>query len=48
MVVMRRFVFEDWVPRKTAVQVNTPEKIDLDIARAHGPKPTEQLMSSGG
>jgi len=45
MVVMRRFVFEDWVPRKVAVQVSTPEKIDLGVLRAIGPKSTEHMMS---
>jgi ubiquitin carboxyl-terminal hydrolase 5/13 len=44
---MRRFVFEDWVPRKLAVRVGVPELIDLERAKA-SPKlaQNQQLQDS--
>ena len=32
-VHMRRFVFEDWVPRKLAVRVDVPQVVDLERAK---------------
>jgi ubiquitin carboxyl-terminal hydrolase 5/13 len=38
---MRRFVYEDWVPRKLAVQLEVPDTLDLSKARASTDRGTE-------
>jgi len=40
----RRFVFEDWVPRKLAIQLEVPDILNLERTRGHGKQSDEVAL----
>jgi len=47
-IMARRFVFDDWVPRKLAVQMDVPFEIDLDFLRGKGLQQNEKSLPTSG
>jgi len=48
MMQMRKFVFEDWVPRKLGIQLDVPQHLDLEFLRGVGKADFEVELPEGG
>ncbi|KAF9438850.1 hypothetical protein BGZ76_003875 [Entomortierella beljakovae] len=45
VINMRRFEYQNWVPRKLAVPIDVPEgNVDFEKYRGHGQQPDEELL----
>lgn len=44
---MRRFLFDNWVPKKFGVKIDVPETLDLESVRGRGKRSDEQELPGG-